>query len=159
MKYFTIAELTKSDTANRLGIGNTPSVTETANLMALVNYVLDPLREAFGSPISVSSGFRSSKLNSAVGGSKTSDHSKGCAADIYATKFRDVADMRKKNLTLFQWIIENCKYNQVIWEKGSADGPQWVHVAYHSDGTNKMQILRTIDGKTYYNCDKNGKKI
>lgn len=82
MKYFTIAELCKSDTADRKGIDNRCKKEHVANLTALVDNVLDPLREAYGKPITINSGFRSPALNKAVGGSATSDHMQGRAADI-----------------------------------------------------------------------------
>lgn len=82
MKYFTITELTKSATATKQGIDNTPSAEVTANLTALVDKVLDPLREIYGKPIYVSSGYRCPKLNKAVGGVSNSQHLKGEAADL-----------------------------------------------------------------------------
>ena len=84
MNYFTIEELTKSDTATRRGIDNTPTEEVKKNLTTLVDQVLDPLRAAWGAPIVVNSGYRCPALNEAVGGSKTSDHMTGRAADIEA---------------------------------------------------------------------------
>jgi len=85
MKYFTINELCASATASRLGIQNIPTEEIKTNLIALVDNVLDPLRTEYGKPIIVSSGFRCNMLNLAIGGSKTSQHMKGQAADIYCT--------------------------------------------------------------------------
>jgi len=85
MKYFTINELCASATASRLGIQNIPTEEIKTNLIALVDNVLDPLRTEYGKPIIVSSGFRCKMLNLAIGGSKTSQHMKGQAADIYCT--------------------------------------------------------------------------
>ena len=82
MKYFSIEEMIKSDTAKAKGIGNTPSQEVIDNLTKLIEAVLDPLREWFGKPITVNSGYRCEALNKAVGGSKTSDHMTGRAADI-----------------------------------------------------------------------------
>ena len=82
MKYFTIHELTKSTTAKKLGINNTPSEEELHNIRTLIEVVLDPLRQAWGRPILVNSGYRCGALNKAVGGAKTSHHLKGMAADI-----------------------------------------------------------------------------
>ena len=84
MKYFTVRELTRSDTAARKGIDNTPTPTAEQHLRSLVEHVLDPLREAYGKPIYVNSGYRSPALNSAVGGTRNSQHMKGQAADIRA---------------------------------------------------------------------------
>ena len=82
MKYFTIKELCKSSTANKLGINNNPSKNIITNLEALVDYILDPLREEYGNPIMVNSGYRCNELNKAVKGSKNSAHLYGLAADI-----------------------------------------------------------------------------
>ena len=91
MKYFTIAELCRSNTADKFLIDNKCTKEQAANMMALVNNVLDPLREAYGKPIRVNSGFRCEKLNKKVGGSKPSDHLHGMAADITAHRLhRDV---------------------------------------------------------------------
>lgn len=131
MKYFTIAELTKSATASRRGIDNTPSSTIKANLIELVDKILDPLREAWGAPIIVSSGYRSPKLNRAVGGAKSSQHMYGQAADI-----RTVSDKPSENKKLFDLILKlNLPYDQLIDEYGY----NWVHVSYSP--RNRKQIL------------------
>lgn len=131
MKYFTIAELTKSATASRRGIDNTPSSTIKANLTELVDNILDPLREAWGAPIIVSSGYRSPKLNRAVGGAKTSQHMYGQAADI-----RTVSDKPSDNKKLFDLILKlNLPYDQLIDEYGY----NWIHVSYSP--RNRKQIL------------------
>lgn len=139
MKYFSIAELCKSDTAKKLGIKNDPNESQRANLVALIEHVLDPLREIYGKPIMVSSGFRNYKTNAAVGGSKTSDHMSGCAADIYTTG--GIVENRK----LAKLIAEKLCFSQLIDEKNYA----WVHVSYHQGGDNHHEILRTKDGKKY----------
>lgn len=131
MKYFTIAELTKSATASRRRIDNTPSSTIKANLTELVDNILDPLREAWGAPIIVSSGYRSPKLNRAVGGAKTSQHMYGQAADI-----RTVSDKPSDNKKLFDLILKlNLPYDQLIDEYGY----NWIHVSYSP--RNRKQIL------------------
>lgn len=131
MKYFTISELTKSATAQRLGIDNTASPEVASNLTALVHNVLDPLREAWGAPIIVTSGYRSPKLNSAVGGAKSSQHLKGEAADI-----RTVSDKPSDNKKLFDLIIKlKLPYDQLIDEYGY----NWIHVSYGS--RHRRQIL------------------
>lgn len=124
MKYFTIDELTRSTTASKRGIANTPPKEVIENLSALVENVLDPLREAWGGPITVTSGYRSPELNKAVGGSKTSDHMKGFAADI-------TVGSRQGNKRLFQEILDiKLPFKQLIWEKGNSEGPSWVHISY-----------------------------
>ena len=131
MKYFTIPELTKSATASRRKIDNTPSATVIANLTALVNNILDPLREAWGAPIVVTSGYRCVRLNAAVGGVKTSQHTLGQAADI-----RTVSDKPADNKRLFDLIVKlGLPYDQLIDEYGY----NWVHVSYSS--RNRRQIL------------------
>lgn len=135
MKYFTVKELSHSDTAERLRIDNTPPSDAVVRLNALVAAVLDPLREAYGLPIFVNSGYRSSRLNVAVGGSRTSQHLRGEAADI------DVHS-REGNKWLFDYIRQHLPYDQLIYEKGDRRiGPDWVHVSYRADGRNRRQII------------------
>ena len=130
MKYFTIAELCRSNTADKFLIDNKCTKEQAANMMALVNNVLDPLREAYGKPIRVNSGFRCEKLNKKAGGSKTSDHLHGMAADI-------TAGIPKENKRLFYLIQElGLPFKQLIDEKGFS----WVHVSYDANNL-KRQIL------------------
>lgn len=130
MKYFTIAELCKSATADRLGINNRCRQEHVENLTALVDNVLDPLREWYGKPLLVSSGYRCPALNSAVKGSPTSQHMSGQAADI------DTGD-RQQNKLLFEYIRKSLPFDQVIDESNFA----WVHVSYRADGSNRNQVL------------------
>ncbi len=131
MKYFTIAELCRSTTAGRLGIDNQCKEEHVANLTALVDNVLDPLREAYGKPIRISSGYRSPELNKAVKGSATSQHMSGQAADI------DTGD-RQQNKLLFELIRKNLPFDQLIDESNFA----WVHVSFRNDGKNRKQVLK-----------------
>ena len=132
MKYFTMQELTASATARRKGIDNTPDTRVKANLTALVANVLDPVRERYGKPIIVTSGYRSEKLNRAVGGAKNSQHVTGQAVDI-----RSVSDSRAENRRLFDCIKDSgLVYDQLIDEYGY----DWVHVSYR-EGQNRRQIL------------------
>lgn len=131
MKYFTIKELCRSSVADERGIKNVPSVTEELNLEALVEYVLDPLREAWGKPIIVNSGYRSDTLNRVVGGAKNSQHMRGEAADI-------TTGTREGNRWLFDYIKRHLPYDQVIDERNYS----WVHVSYKREGTNRQQMLR-----------------
>ena len=132
MKHFTIDELCRSDTARSRGIDNTPTEDVKRNLEALVGNVLDPLREWYGKPIYVNSGYRCPALNKAVGGVANSQHLTGQAADI------DVND-RAENRKLMKHIEDNLDFDQLIWENGGA----WVHVSYRADGRNRRQVLRT----------------
>ena len=134
MKYFTIEELTRSDTATAKGIDNTPTPEIKANLERLVDKVLDGMREIYGKPITVNSGYRCPELNKAVGGSKTSDHMNGFSVDI-------TASCKKENAILFQIIKDNFDFDQLIWEKGNSEYPDWVHVSYNPNRLRK-QVLK-----------------
>lgn len=131
MQYFTLNELTKSDTAIRKGINNTPNAEQIKNLEALVNYILDPLRKYYDKPIIVTSGFRCKELNNIVGGSKTSDHMTGCAVDI-----RTVQDTKEENKKLFDLALKlNLPFDQLIDEYNY----DWVHISYSPK--NRRQVL------------------
>lgn len=132
MKYFTIQELTASATAKRKGIDNTPDAVATANLTALVANILDPLREAYGKPVVVTSGYRCQKLNRAVGGAARSQHCTGCAADI-----RTLSDRNWENRQLFD-LIQKLKlpFDQLIDEYNY----DWVHVSFRQ-GQNRREVL------------------
>lgn len=132
MKHFTIEELCRSETARSRGIDNTPTVEARKNLTALVDNVLYPLREWYGKPIYVNSGYRCPALNKAVGGVANSQHLTGQAADIDTG---GTAENRK----LMKHIEDNLDFDQLIWENGGA----WVHVSYRADGKNRRQVLRT----------------
>lgn len=131
MKYFTIAELCASSTAMAKGIDNTPTPGITQNLERLVANVLDPLREAWGKPIVVTSGYRCPELNKAVGGAKNSHHMQGMAADISTGNKVD-------NRRLFQKILDlGLPFTQLIDEKGFS----WIHVSYDTSNL-KRQVLK-----------------
>lgn len=132
MKFFTLRELTKSDTAIRKGIKNVPSKLEENNLIALVENILDPLREAYGKPIIVTSGYRCEELNRLIGGSKTSQHRSGQAVDI-----RTIIDTPEENKKLYDLIIKlNLPFDQLIDEHNF----DWVHVSYSPK--HRKQILK-----------------
>lgn len=123
MEYFTIAELTKSDTATAKGIDNTPTQEVIDNLTKLIEAVLDPLRKLWNGPIVVNSGYRSETLNKAVGGVSNSHHLLGCAADI-------TVDSIENNKKLFNVLLDsNLKWTQAILEKGG----RWLHISYIKD--------------------------
>ena len=142
---FFLAEMTKSDTALRLDMENEPGDEEIDNLTALCENVLQKVRDHYGKGVKVNSGFRHPDVNGAVGGSKTSDHCKGMAADI---EIPGVA-----NAELAEWIVENCEFRQVILEFYTPGIPDsgWVHVSYNPDD-NKKQVLTAMkeNGKTVY---------
>lgn len=142
MKYFTIKELTKSATAVRYNIDNTPTKEVEASLKALVKNILDPLREAYGKPIIVTSGYRCLKLNKVVKGAASSQHVKGEAADI-----RSVQDTPAENKKLYNLIIKlGLPFDQLINEYNY----DWVHVSYGPK--NRRQKLAAVKqgGKTVY---------
>lgn len=130
-KYFTINELTKSSTAQRLHIDNTPSQNVKDNLTKLIDNILDPLRELYGKPIIVNSGYRCPKLNKAVGGARNSQHLIGQASDI-----RTVSNTKESNKQLFNLIKDSkLPFDQLINEYDF----NWVHVSYSP--RNRRQVL------------------
>jgi len=142
---FTLTELTDSNTALRLGIDNEPNGEQLTNLLLLCQRILQPLRDELGESITITSGLRNEALNSAIGGSKSSDHCKGLAADIQCSD----------NKILFDTIIAlNLPYSQLIWEFGTSEAPKWVHVALDITGNPKRQLLKAFKqgGKTKYNA-------
>jgi len=144
-KNFTLEELTKSETALRFDLDNEPNDEQLANLVALCECVLQPVRDHFGKGVKVNSGLRTPEVNAKVGGSKTSDHCKGMAADI---EIPGIA-----NAELAQWITDNLEFRQVILEFYTPGIPDsgWVHVSYNA-GDNKKQVLTATkqNGKTVY---------
>jgi hypothetical protein len=141
---FTVDELIKSETAIRRNIDNTPTQSVISNLQALVNNVLQPVRDKFG-PLVISSGYRSPQLNTAIGGSSRSDHCLGMAADIQAP------GLDNKRLAIY--IKNNFKYTQLILEFYTEGQPHsgWVHVSYDENDL-KCEVLTATkqDGKTVY---------
>lgn len=129
MKYFTIEEMTKSSTATAKGIDNTPSKDIEAKLQKLIEAVLDLLKEWYGKPIRVNSGYRCEALNEAIGGSKTSQHCLGEAADI-------TAGSKEENEKLFNYIKDNLPFDQLINESDFS----WIHVSYR-EGRLRKQVL------------------
>ncbi len=148
-KNLSLAEVVKSTTAKRLGINNIPDdewVIE--NLKATAKHVFQPLRDAFGCPIYVSSGYRSPELNVAIGGAKRSQHMEGRALDLDADVYG-----RCTNAQIFHYIKDNMEFDQIVWEFGDEDNPDWVHVSYVYDGVNRgrcLKALRDDKGKVYY---------
>lgn len=118
-KYFTMAELVRSSTADRLGINNRVPLSLLPNVQGLINHVLDPLRELYGQPVYVNSGYRCPELNKAVGGVENSYHVSGCAADL------DTRQGYEENKKLFALIRDHLPYTELGWEGGG----RWIHVA------------------------------
>lgn len=143
-KYVSYEEAVKSQTAERKNIKNQPDTEQTENMKYVAKYVFDPVREAMGCPLYVSSFFRSPELNKAIGGSKTSQHCKGEAIDI------DHPSLNKK---IFEYIKENLPFDQLIWEFGDEEAPAWVHVSLVKEGQNRGQVLiayKDSKGRTKY---------
>jgi len=143
-KHLTLEELCYSETAIKLGIVNVPTPAQTENLKTLALKVFEPVREHFGVPIHISSGYRILNLNQAIKGSITSQHCRGEAIDI------DMKGDKVTNAQIFHWIKDNLKYDQLIWEFGDKKNPDWVHVSYSK--TNRQQTLKGVklNGKTHY---------
>lgn len=146
-KYFSFTEMTRSEAAARKGFDNTPPPEAIANLTALCVNVLDPLREAIGRPVRVNSGFRGIQANRAVGGSSSSQHTKGEAADVEVDGF--------DNKKLAQAIVDlKLRFDQLILEFYVDGDPNsgWVHVSHKRDGMQRGEVLRavTLKGKTMY---------
>lgn len=144
-KNFSLAEFTKSQTATRRGIDNTPEGEHLDAAVALFENVVQPVRDAFG-PTVINSGYRSADLNTAVGGSSRSQHCKGEAADIEVPG--------TPNAELAAWIRDNVEFDQLILEFYTPGIPDsgWVHVSYKADGSNRKSILTAMkeNGKTVY---------
>ena len=142
---FSLLELTKSQTAERKGIDNTPSTEHQENLKLLCTSILQPIRDHFSRVVSVSSGYRSEALCLAIGSKTTSQHAKGQAADfeIYGLSNKELAD----------YIHQNLDYDQLILEYWKESDPNsgWVHCSY-SEGNNRKQYLKAYkeNGKTKY---------
>ena len=142
---FSVRELTKSQTAERKGIDNTPSAEHQDNLKSLCTHVLQPIRDHFSRVVSVSSGYRSPELCVAIGSSTKSQHARGEAADfeIFGVSNKELAD----------WIHNNINYDQLILEFWSPEDPNkgWIHCSYSREN-NRKQYLRAYknEGKTKY---------
>lgn len=135
---FTLEEMIKSDTAKKYNINNQPSKEEIDNLKRLVHDILQPIRDKYGYPITVTSGYRCSQLNSKVGGSKTSQHLKGQAVDIKCSQ-----TSKAYLFYLIKEMIEKgeIKVGQLIWEYGTKYEPNWIHVSLPYTKTNQILYL------------------
>jgi hypothetical protein len=148
-EHFTLAELTPSSTAKRLGIKNEPTPAHLECLKGLATNVLDKVREHFGKPIWVSSGYRSKALNDVTpGSSATSQHCSGEAADLD----QDGRGTGVSNKMVFDYIKDHLNFDQLIYEYGTDANPDWVHVSWESTGKQRKQVLRCtrVNGKPVY---------
>lgn len=145
-EHITYNEACHSFTAKRLGISNIPSEYQMWNMVVLATEVFEPLRKWVGGPIKINSFFRSPDLNRAIGGSTKSQHCEGRAIDL------DDVYGHKTNAEMFEYISKNLDYDQLIWEFGDDNNPDWVHVSYVDNDTNRKRNLRAVkkEGKTLY---------
>ena len=147
-QHLSLAEVTRSETAKRKGISNMPTPEHLENFKNLGINIFEPLRRHFDKPIHISSGYRSKALNTAIGGSLTSQHCSGEAIDIDM----DGSPNGITNKHVFDYIKQHLNFDQLIWEFGTKDNPDWVHVSYESNGKQRKQVLRAVKqgGKTSY---------
>ena len=146
-KHLDLSEVTRSESAKRNQISNMPTGEHIANFITLAEKVFEPIREHFGVPIHISSGYRSKELNAKIGGSASSQHCKGQAIDIDM----DGGTNGVTNKMVYDYIKDNLPFDQLIWEFGDDTNPDWVHVSYN-EGKNRNQKLKAIksNGKTSY---------
>ena len=147
-EHLDLAELTRSESAKRLGISNMPTEDHIANFKILADNVFEPIRNNFRCPIHISSGYRSKELNAAIpGSSKTSDHCKGMALDLD----QDNSTQGITNNQVFHYIKDNLKFKQMIAEYPVNGVPGWVHVSYDKDNLkNEILICTKKNGKAHY---------
>jgi hypothetical protein len=147
-EHLNLSEVTRSETAKRRGISNEPTPEHLENFKKLAENIFEPIRKHFGKPIHLSSGYRSKALNAAIGGSASSQHCKGEAIDIDM----DGSSNGVTNKMVFDYIKANLNFDQLIWEFGTKDNPDWVHVSYETTGKQRKQVLRAVKagGKTTY---------
>ncbi len=145
-KNLTLAEMILSDSAKRNGISNKPAADHIENMKVLAEKIFQPIRDRFKKPIYISSGYRSTELNKIIKGSLSSQHCKGQAMDI------DMDGTDIKNSDVFMFIKNTLNFDQLIWEYGNKDNPEWVHVSYNPSGKQRGEVLRAvrIGGKTVY---------
>ena len=145
-KHISYKEGVYSRTAMRRGIKNNPNAEQMENMVAIAEEVFEPLRVWVGGPIKINSFFRSPELNKAIGGSGKSQHCHGQAIDL------DDTFGKATNAEMYNFIKKNLDFDQIIWEFGDDENPDWVHVSYVSPDQNRNRCLKAYrkDGKTKY---------
>ena len=145
-KHISYKEGIHSNTALRKGLDNTPNKDQLKCMQAIAEGLFEPLREWVGGPIKITSMFRGEPVNTAIGGSKNSQHMKGQALDL------DDVFGYKTNAEMYHYIKDNLDFDQLIWEFGDNKNPDWVHVSYVSIDENRRRILKAykLNGKTNY---------
>jgi zinc D-Ala-D-Ala carboxypeptidase len=147
-EHLDLSEVIRSESAKRNGISNMPIEAHIKNLKLLAENIFQPIRNNFRCPIHISSGYRSIELNRTIKGSLTSQHCSGEAIDIDM----DGTPNGVTNKMVFDFIKNNLEFDQLIWEFGDNDNPDWIHVSYESTGKQRKQVLKAIrnNGKTQY---------
>ena len=145
-KHVSYKEGVHSITALRLGLKNDPTDAHLENMKLICEKVFEPLRTHVGGPIKINSFYRGPELNKAIGGSAKSQHCHGQAMDI------DDTYGHASNAAMFDWIKANLDFDQMIWEFGNDQNPDWVHVSYVSPEANRKRCLKAYreSGKTKY---------
>lgn len=145
-EHISYKEGVKSNTATRKGIKNIPSDYELSNMYNIAVNVFEPLRKWVGGPIRINSFYRCEELNRAIGGSSSSQHCQGRAIDL------DDTFGHKTNAEMFEYIKKNIPFDQLIWEFGDENNPDWIHVSFVSQDQNRQRVLKAnrVDGKTTY---------
>ncbi len=145
-KHITYKESIRSNTALRRGIDNTPGDYELSNMNNIAVNLFEPLREWVGGPIKITSFFRCEELNKVIGGSSRSQHCQGRAMDL------DDTFGHKTNAEMFEYIKSNLSYDQLIWEFGDDENPDWIHVSFVSEMENRGRSMRAqkVNGRTNY---------
>ena len=145
--HISYREAVRSTTADRLGIENKPGQVELVNMEIIAERIFEPLRDWVGGPIRINSFYRGPELNKAIGGSKRSQHMEGRAMDL------DDTYGHKTNAEMFYYIKQNLDFDQLIWEFGTDENPNWVHVSYVSPDENRNRCLKAYkddNNKTKY---------
>ena len=146
-KHVSLHEGVYSITAERLGIKNDPTDDHLLNMITISEKVFEPLRKHVGGPIKINSFYRGPELNKTIGGSSKSQHCNGQAIDI------DDTFGHATNAEMYKWIKENLDFDQMIWEFGTEDNPNWVHISYVSEDKNRNRCLKAYkdeNNKTKY---------
>ena len=145
-KHVRYKEGVRSRTADRRGLDNTPNESQLKCMKEIAEDLFEPLREWVGGPIKINSFFRGEPVNTAIGGSKYSQHMKGQAMDI------DDTFGHKTNAEMYHYIKDNLDFDQLIWEFGDDKNPNWIHVSYvtHRENRKKLTIAKKVNGKTKY---------
>jgi len=149
-EHLYLAEVIRSESAKRYGISNMPTEEHIANFKLLADNIFEPIRNHFKCPILISSGYRSKELNEKIGGAKTSQHCFGQAVDIDM----DGTDYGVTNSDIFKYIKSYLPFDQLIWEFGNDNNPDWVHVSYSDRHRKEILKATRINGNVKYSLFK-----